>query len=40
MLCGSLVMEKDVKKTLNNLTLEYLNKSLDDFINQIKTDCY
>lgn len=40
MLCGSLVMENDVKKTLNNLTLEYLNKPLDDFINQIKTDCY
>lgn len=42
MICGSLNMQKDVEKVLEELSLAKNNKSLDHYKenNQILTDCY
>ena len=40
MICGSLNMYKDVMETLHIICLEFNQKPLSDYSNQIKSDCY
>ncbi|TCV07275.1 sulfite reductase (NADPH) flavoprotein alpha-component [Sphingobacterium alimentarium] len=42
MICGALKMQKDVERTLNEITTNHHGKSLQHYIdnNQILTDCY
>ena len=40
MICGSIVMESDVKEVLDSITVSKLNSKLSKFSNQIKSDCY
>jgi sulfite reductase (NADPH) flavoprotein alpha-component len=40
MICGSLVMEKGVKETLENMTLNLWQSPLTEFKDQITSDCY
>lgn len=40
MICGSITMMKGVLSSLEKITLQQLNCSLDKFNKQIKTDCY
>ena len=40
MICGSVAMMKEVVSVLENITRKHLNKDLNHFKNQIKTDCY
>ena len=40
MICGSLVMYKDVMEALNTICLEFNKKPLSEYSYQIKSDCY
>lgn len=40
MICGSLVMYKDVMETLDDICLQFNKKSLSTYAKQIKSDCY
>ena len=40
MICGSLAMYKDVMETLHKVCLEFNNKPLENYSNQIQSDCY
>ncbi len=40
MICGSLIMYKDVMATLNSICLQFNKKSLSEYSKQIRSDCY
>lgn len=40
MICGSLIMYKDVMETLNDICLQFNKKPLRAYSKQIKSDCY
>jgi sulfite reductase (NADPH) flavoprotein alpha-component len=40
LICGSIAMEKGVKKALEEITMTFLQSDLSSFKHQIKSDCY